>query len=419
MKCVIALLLCIALVFSGCSSQPQPQVAESDNVLPETSNVEVAEVEVEETVGFEDFEPQIIEPTYNGLSDQALLDSIEDSIYAEAVAALDSEDYVIEGVNAIYVPKSYLEELAYNSKENVFFGYTLSELDDIFQGQKYYFTLGEDGQTTVRALEERAPLDIDAIVKNVAIGTGVIFVCVTVSALTGGVAPAVSMIFAVSAKTAAITAVSSAALGGVAAGAIKGIQTGSFDEAVDAGLLAASEEFKWGAVLGGITGAGIEAFALKSATKAGLTMNEVAVIQRESKIPIDVIAQFHSMEEYAVYKKAGLKPLIVNGRTALVRDIDWFYISELPDGTKVFNIERMLKGLAPIDPATGKAYQLHHIGQKSNATLAILKESEHQGNAKILNIAGKESEIVRGDFAKTRQEFWKSFANAVLENGGI
>ena len=134
--------------------------------------------------------------------------------------------------------------------------------------------------------------------------------------------------------------------------------------------LGTTEGFKWGAVSGAVIGGGSEAFLLKSATKSGLTMNEVALIQKESNLPMDVISQFHSMKEYLVYKEAGLKPVIVNGRVALVQDIDLNYVSELSDGTKVTNLERMQRGFAPIEPATGKAYEMHHIGEKEDGTLA-------------------------------------------------
>ena len=76
---------------------------------------------------------------------------------------------------------------------------------------------------------------------------------------------------------------------------------------------------------------------------------------------------------------------MVNGKLALVRDIDLNYKSSLPDGREVTNLQRMQEGYAPLDPATGKAYQLHHINQDPNGTLAILKEAEHQGNSSILN----------------------------------
>ena len=134
-------------------------------------------------------------------------------------------------------------------------------------------------------------------------------------------------------------------------------------------------------------------------------MNEAAIIQADSNLPMDVISQLHSMDEYLVYKEAGLKPVMVNGRVALVQNIDLNYVSQLPDGTEVTNLVRMQRGYAPLDPATGKAYQLHHIGQKADGTLAVLTEAQHQGNSAILNIADKASEIDRPGFGNTRKEF--------------
>jgi hypothetical protein len=67
---------------------------------------------------------------------------------------LDSEDYFVENVSAVYVSKEYLEELAFNSQSNIYFGCTLAELNELFQGSRYVFTLGEDGTTTVRELQE-------------------------------------------------------------------------------------------------------------------------------------------------------------------------------------------------------------------------------------------------------------------------
>ena len=90
-------------------------------------------------------------------------------------------------------------------------------------------------------------------------------------------------------------------------------------------------------------------------------MNEVALIQRESQYPLDVIKQFKSTKEYKIYRKANLRTQMVDGKLALVRDIDLQYKSTLPDGTEVTNLQRMKLGYAPLDPATNNPYQLHHI----------------------------------------------------------
>ena len=408
MKRIIALFLCAAIFLTSCS-QSQPQETNPDSTPDNTSS------ETVEPVVWEDAEPH-----YNALDDTLLLAHIEDLIYADTITALDSEEYFVESVNAVYISKEYLEEVAFNSQSNIYFGYTLDELNALFQGTRYIFTLGENGNTTVQELQEIEDVNTETILKNVAIGTGVILVCVTVSVVSAGVgAPAVSMIFAVSATTAETMALSSAAFGGISAGIVRGIQTGDFNEAIEAAALSGSEGFKWGAFTGAVLGGTGEAFLLKAATQNGLTMNQAAIIQADSGLPIDVISQMHSLDEYLVYKDAGLKPIMVNGRTALVQNIDLDYISQLPDGTEVTNLVRMQRGYAPLDPATGKAYQLHHIGQKADATLAVLTESQHQGNAAILNIFGKESEIVRPEFATTRKEFWEYMGKVVFANGGI
>ena len=404
MKRLIALFLSLTMVLTGCS-KPQTQNPASESTI----NAVSAPAEWVEVL-----------PEFDSLSDENLLLEVENLVYRETIEALDSEEYVVENVSAVYLSKEYLEDAAFNSQSNVYFGYTLAELDEIFQGTRYIFTLGDDGTTAVQELQVVDDHTAETILKNIAIGTGVILVCVTVSVVSAGAgAPAVSVIFAASATTAKTMAVSSAAFGGISAGVVRGIETGDFDEAMEAAALGATEGFKWGAVSGAVIGGGNEAFLLKSATKSGLTMNEVALIQKESNLPMDVISQFHSMKEYLVYKEAGLKPVIVNGRVALVQDIDLDYVSELSDGTKVTNLERMQRGFAPIEPATGKAYELHHIGQKADGTLAVLTRDQHRKNASILNQPGKASEIDRLGFGNTRKDFWENAGTYVFGNGGV
>lgn len=410
MERIIALFLSIALLLTGCG-----QVQSKSTTTNESNAVMESTVPTTEPIVLENIEPQ-----YNSLDDLQLLAHIEDLVYRDTVASLNSEEYFVENVSAVYISKEYLAEVAFNSRSNIYFGYTLGELDEIFQGKKYIFTLSENGTTTVKQLQEIEDVSTETMLKNVAIGTGVILVCVTVSVVSAGAgAPAVSMIFAASATTAKTFAISSTVFGGISAGFVRGIQTGDFNEAMEAAALGATEGFKWGAISGAAIGGAREAFLLKSATKSGLTLNEAALIQADSNIPIDTISQMRSLDEYKIYKTAGLKPVMVNGKTALIQNIDLNYVSQLPDGTNVTNLVRMQKKLPPIDPITGKAYQLHHIGQKADGTLAVLTESQHQGNSAILNIFGKESEIIRSEFATTRGEFWEYLGKYVFANGGI
>ena len=348
-------------------------------------------------------------PDFKGLNDPKLLPYIEDTLYDSLVSTLDSDDYFVEQVSAIYISQEYLDELAFNSQANVFFGYTLAELDAEFEGSRYIFTLGTNNETTVEPWEDYDDT-YERIIRNVAVGTGVILICVTVSVVTAGAgAPAVSMIFATAAKTGAIGALSGGVLGGVSAGIVTGIQTGDLDSALKAAALSGSEGFKWGAITGAISGGANEAFALKGATLNGLSMNQAAQIQKESGYPLDVIKTFKNMDQYNICKEAGLTPRMINGKMALIRDVDLDFVDEF--GTT--NLQRMQKGLAALDPATGQPYELHHIGQEMDSTLAILSKAEHMqgGNDTIWHELGEASKIDRKVFDKQREQFWKYLAS--------
>ena len=392
----IALLLSLLImlsIFQGCSLQ------EKESVESKESETTIADLKNNQTDSVPEFE---------GLSDPRLVKYMEDAVYAKVIDHIDTKKYVVENVEAVYISKEYLEEAAYNKKSNIYFGYTKEELDKQFSGTKYVFTLGEDGKTTV---EQFKPYDdtYDKILLNVAIGTGVILVCVVLTVATEGAgAPAAAAIFATSAKSGAIAAASSALIGGTAAGVITGIETEDFDESMKAAALAGSDGFKWGAITGALTGGASEAIALKGATSGGLTMNQVAQIQKESKYPLDVIKSLKSMEQYDILKKAGINSRIINGKTALVRKIDLDFIDEMGRT----NLVRMQQGLAPLD-STGIPYELHHIGQEVDSTLAILTREEHRlaGNSNIWHEFGTGSDVhsAGNNWDVQRKLFWQSF----------
>lgn len=353
------------------------------------------------------------------LNDDALLSYIEDLVYEDTITALNSDEYVVEEVRATYLSKEYLDETAYNSQANLYFGFTIEQLNDYFQDSRYIFTLNNDGTTTVKELQEVAQTDSQTIIKNVLIGSGVILVCVTVSAVSVSVgAPAaITAIFVASARTATSFALSSSIFSAASAGIVRGYQTGDINEAIDAAALGASEGFKWGAISGAIAGGGEKAFLLKSGTKGGLTMSEVALIQKEAHYPVDIIAKFNSMEQYEICKSAGLTAKMINGKTALVRKIDLNYVDEATGKT---NLQLMKEGYAPLD-STGNKYQLHHIGQRNDSPLAVLTQAEHigGGNKSIWHILtdGFDKPAVQPQWNKIRQDFWKDYARIATEGG--
>lgn len=259
------------------SSDPVEDTEIDSSTLPEEGIVD----ESEEVI-----------PDFYGLDDPELLQYVEDAVYAGLVDEFKSEDYIIEDVSAVYYSKDYLQELEYNSKSNIFFGYTLADLDEQFQGERYVFTLGDDGQTIVTSFEDYDDT-YDKVIRNVAIGSGVILVCVTVSVVSGGLGAApVSMIFAASAKTGSIMALSSGGLSAVAAGAITGIQTHDKDAALKAAALQGSESFMWGAIAGAAVGEISEAHKLREATKA------IDVLLEDPAVPEWRRAELRALKKY-------------------------------------------------------------------------------------------------------------------------
>lgn len=341
---------------------------------------------------------------------EQISEEIKADLAEELGDALDTEDYTIE-VETYYVSKEYLEEIAFLYRQTNWFGYYLTDVDVAMEGQKWVFTT-IDGETTVKVFE---PYDdtYDIALRNVAIGAGVIVVCVTVSVATGGIAPAVSAIFAVSAKTAAIYGVSSGAISGVISGVATAYKTdGDMDAALAAAAQVGSSSFMWGAISGAALGGISEAVAIHGATASGLTMNEVAALQKQTGWSYETISSIKSVEEAAIYQNAGLKEIVIGGRTVLARDIDMAYKVTLQDGRVYSNMELVQMGYAPYEPATGLPYQLHHVNQDPNGVLAMLSAAEHQPNASILNTTGKPgAQAVLGSaWSKQRKEIWMAFA---------
>ncbi len=399
---MLACLLSAALVLQGCgsagfdsgvSSDAENETAATDQAVASTKTGE-----------------------FSSLSDGELKGYLESNIYDDLIDRFD-QNYLVQGIETVYVSQEYLDELAFNSEANIYFGYTLAELEGQFDGEKYVYTVGDDGQTMVKAFEAQDDDTFNTVVKNVAMGSGVILVCITVSALAAPSAPAVSMIFAVAAKTGTEAALSIGAISALTAGATKAIETGgNMNEALRSAVAAGSEGFKWGAIGGCLAGGAKETAGLKWATKSGLKMNEAATIQRESKYPLDVIRNIKSMDEYSVYKSAGLEAKAVGNKAALVQEIDLSRVDE----KGMTNLQRMEKGKPPLD-ADGKAYELHHLNQENEGTLAVLTQEQHRGKGlfSVLHDKWTDGAVGHGaDWAKTKKEFWQNLAE-LMKSGAV
>ena len=143
--------------------------------------------------------------------------------------------------------------------------------------------------------------------------------------------------------------------------------------------------------------------------REGLTPEEKAIIKEETGWSDEIIDAINSMEEYEIYKQAGLVEAEIDGKKCLIRsDIDW----EQKDAMGRTNRERVRQGLSPINK-DGKVIELHHIGQRADSPLAELTPEEHRGknNDVILHDKAKESEIDRNLFLTERNRHWKARAS--------
>lgn len=384
MKRIIAAVLAFALFLSGCSqaSPTQPEtatVSNSDAVpLHVTKNAETESSSTATTFpGETSSEISAVEHIFSDFADPQFLQYVNDCVYAGLVDQFDSENYVIEGVESVYISQEYLDEVAYNSKANIFFGYTLEDIDKIYQGKAYVFTFGNDGTTAVQPFDDYDDT-YEHVIKNVAVGTGVILVCVTVSIATGGAGLSpVSMVLAASAKTATAMALSSGTIGSLSAGIIEGIQSQNFDSAIKSAALAGSEGFKWGAISGAFIGGAQKVCAINRASKAIEGAREFA--KGAVEIPDDVPA-WRQAELRALNEQGGYEQLTyLNGE-------------QVPFGTENATRPDIVRFLGDhIEAVEVKYYDLANPSCRN----VMYKELEREVKDRIVNLpAGSTQSIV-------------------------
>jgi len=141
--------------------------------------------------------------------------------------------------------------------------------------------------------------------------------------------------------------------------------------------------------------------------------NKISEISNYSE---DVNKFIRNPNEIKVYENANLDEAIVNDRIVLKSiDID----PNITDAMGRTNIDRMDKGLAPID-AEGSSYNLHHIGQKMDSPLAELKQSEHNIYDKVLHEKTIKTEIHNDEneslWNTERKQHWKTRATEIKDN---
>lgn len=236
MRRIIALLLICSFVFSGCSNSDSIETTSMKQNSTEKNEMDVAEENTSSEMINKETSDIIIDNkdmVYNDISDPKFLEYIEDTLSFELKNNLDDEIYTLEDIETVFYSKEYLEELEYNTQSNIYFGYTLDDIDKKFEGERYVFTLGEDGKTTIIPFEEYDDT-FDGVLKAVAIGSGVFFLCATVKvAASAGAVTAMSKVktmFVVVKEKNVVRILSAGLLNGV----VEGINSGEIEAVVKA-----------------------------------------------------------------------------------------------------------------------------------------------------------------------------------------
>ena len=145
-------------------------------------------------------------------------------------------------------------------------------------------------------------------------------------------------------------------------------------------------------------------------------LNEIALIQQDGRYSLDFIRSLRSMDEYNIYKNAGLveRRLETGERVLLPKGFNFDFVDP---HTKMTNLELMSKGYNPVD-ANGIKYEWHHVGQKTDSPLALLTKAQHHDNHGILHPSNELSEVHTPGNEKAWTQLRKMI-NRTLSSAGI
>lgn len=151
--------------------------------------------------------------------------------------------------------------------------------------------------------------------------------------------------------------------------------------------------------------------------KVRLTEDEKRKIINETGWSSEIVDCIENMDQYEIYKNAGLQEVEIDGRKCLIKDIDMDYVDPKTGFT---NRELMEKGRAPIDAKTGETIELHHMGQSFDSPFAELCANSEHGDGKDAILHDKKIESWRQDPEKKNQynnvqrpNHWKARAREV------
>ena len=121
MKKFIALILTIAIFLTGCSFDNVANISSEISSITDSSDMAIDDSKIDK------------QNNITSLDDPNLPELIEENVYNKLIDSLNDGNYFVENVRAIYISQEYIDELEYNSQANIFFGYTLDELNQVFE----------------------------------------------------------------------------------------------------------------------------------------------------------------------------------------------------------------------------------------------------------------------------------------------
>lgn len=230
MKRFMTLLLSIAFLLTACAPEQEEKVLQSEE-KPEEINITPEQ--------------------FSNIGDPELLRYVEENVYTGLENTIDSKNYEIVSVTAIYISQEYINEMTFNSQSNIFFGYTIAELDEMFHGTKYMFTSDNDGQTTVKEMEIIEEDTTEDIIGDIAVTAGVIVICVCLTKCGAGFAidPVVTAFITLTAEESSVLYENAGLVGSLAGGVTNAICKKDFKKIQNVGKTLV-EKIDWRAVGG-------------------------------------------------------------------------------------------------------------------------------------------------------------------------
>ena len=269
MKSIIVIISILSLLLSGCGRKKDDSAVQ--NEATEEPSGEVSEFDSES------------------------LQAIKDQVYAELNEQLPTDEYLVQDVKVIYLSEDEVDNLS--PEDKVYFGFSANGLNDVITSDMAVIEQMDSGEVNVKSEKLLDKEDRTTIIKNLAIGTGIILVCVTVACITQDMEienELLTAFIALAPKASAIGAGLFTVITGTVSGVVEYVKSKNLKESFRKLIVDGSKGFKWGAVAG-VVYAGAKSFLSDFME----THNQKIPEFKESEV--DAAKKFKSIKEQVVF----------------------------------------------------------------------------------------------------------------------